>query len=421
MFRPFPSEVARPRRQNDPRPLSGLVAAPLRVEELEDRSVPAGFFLAGVGDFTSPPEPFARIYSTTGGASDVVGPGNINAFPGFSGAVRVANGDVNRDGVDDIITAQGPGFDSGSRVTIFDGATALGGGILVIADFFAYSSAAGAGQTPGFNGGVFVASGDFNGDGFDEVVTSPGAGARGHIKVFNFNNNNNTFLGSNPTLRASFFAYPGFAGEVRITTLTRIVGIAPSTFLVTASGAGTTQSDVRLYQNAFNIGGVPDGVTVPPALQFFPFPGYAGGLSVAAGDTDLDRSDELFVSTNGGLPIVRVFNINSVISSFAATTPPPTREFLPFPGFFGEVRLGAADVDGDGRVEVLTSTGSSPGAAGSHVKAWNVTNTPFELRSFFAYEGYIGGVWLSTNDFIPTRPGFFTPGISFPGFTFTGL
>jgi hypothetical protein len=77
----------------------------LRLETLEERVTPAVFFLAGVGSATSPPEPFARIYDATapGNSSNVVGPGNFNAFPGFAGSVRVAAGA----GTDDVICAQG--------------------------------------------------------------------------------------------------------------------------------------------------------------------------------------------------------------------------------------------------------------------------------------------------------------------------
>jgi subtilisin-like proprotein convertase family protein len=379
--------------------------AALGVESLEERDVPAGFFVTGVGNATNPAEPFARLYdaSAPGDSSNVVGPGNINAFPGFAGSVRVAVGDVNGDGTDDIICAQGSGPGSGSQVRIFDGAAALFTNTATqIASFFVYSNAAGATQTPGFGGGVFVAAADFNGDGFDELVTSPGAGARGHVKVFNFNNGGGTFLGNNPELRTSFFAYTDFAGEIRVTTLTRTIGGVQTAFLVTASGAGSSQCDVRLYGNAFNIGQVADLTFVPPAVQFFPFPGFAGGVSVAAGDIDNNGDDELFVSQNAGPSIVRVFDIVSVLAS-GSSTPAPAREFQPFPGFLGEVRLGAADVDGDGQVEVLTSTGASPGAGGSHIKAWNVSGTPTELRSFFAYQGYVGGVFLSTNDFTWTQ------------------
>ena len=101
MFRLF-SRSARPNQHDARRVL-------LRVEALEERDVPAGFFLTGVGGQTIPPQPFVRLVSTTTGPPVVVGPGNINAFPGFAGEVRVANGDVNRDGTDDIICAQGPG------------------------------------------------------------------------------------------------------------------------------------------------------------------------------------------------------------------------------------------------------------------------------------------------------------------------
>ncbi len=365
----------------------------LRLETLEDRLTPAGFFLTGVGGFTNPAEPNLRIYDSTnpvgGSQSFLIPPGDIGAFPGFSGSVRVATGDINGDGIGDFITAQGDGAGSGSRIRIFDGNSALFNGTAVeISSFFAYSDAAGASQNPGFGGGVFVASTDLNGDGVDELITSAGAGARGHVKVFNFNVGG-VFQGSTPELRSSFFAYTDFAGEIRVTT----AFFGGNAFLVTGSGAGTSQSDVRFYLNAFNIGQVPDLNFVAPIAQLFPFAGFNGGVSVAAGDTDGDGNDELFVSQNaGGSGLVRVYDVNNLTT--------PKSEFTAFGGFTGEVRLGAADVDGDGRDEVLTSTGSSPGAGGAHVKAWSVpVSTATELRSFFAYEGYINGVWLSTNDY----------------------
>ena len=368
----------------------------LCLECLEDRLVPTGFFLTGVGGFTNPAQPNVRFYnafSDSGNTSTVLPPGDLAAFPGgFAGSVRVANGDVNGDGYDDFITAQGPGTGSGSLVKIFDGRSALVLGSRVeIASFFVYSDTPGASQTPGFGGGVFVATGDFNHDGWDELVVTAGAGARGHVKVFDFHGAGDVFLGSTPVLRTSFFAYTDFAGEIRVTTL-RANG---TTYLVTGSGAGTTQTDVRLYADAFTIGEVPDLTFVNPFQQTFPFPGFLGGVSVAAGDTDGDGNEELFVSTSVGPATVSVFDIRNLSA--------PKYTFDAFPGFLGEVRLGAADVNGDGRVEVLTSTGDSPGAEGAHVKAWTLVNgTPQELRSFFAYAGYINGVFLSTRDFTTT-------------------
>ena len=199
----------------------------LQCEQLEDRLTPAGFFLTGVGGFTNPAEPNLRVYDSTnpagGSQSFLQPPGDIGSFPGFSGSVRVATGDINGDGVGDFITAQGDGVGSGSRIRVFDGSRALfgaggpsaptAGDAVEIASFFAYSDSAGASQNPGFGGGVFVASSDLNGDGVDEIITSAGAGARGHIKVFNFNVGG-VFQGSTPELRSSFYAYTDFAGEI---------------------------------------------------------------------------------------------------------------------------------------------------------------------------------------------------------------
>lgn len=84
-------------------------------------------------------------------------------FPGFSGAISVAGGDVNGDGRDDVIIGAGPGS-RGGEVKVFSGANGA-----LLADFRAFS--------PSFMGGVNVAAVDGNGDGRAEVFVSlPGGG-----------------------------------------------------------------------------------------------------------------------------------------------------------------------------------------------------------------------------------------------------
>src|SRR5262249_55478214 len=101
----------------------------------------------------------------------------------FRGGVRTAVGDVNGDGVDDVITAAGPG--GGPHVRVFDG----GNGDL-ISEWFAYSG--------GFVGRVFVAVGGACGDGRADVITVAGPGGGPHVRVFD---------GETGTEEQSFFAY----------------------------------------------------------------------------------------------------------------------------------------------------------------------------------------------------------------------
>src|SRR5262249_35272857 len=81
-------------------------------------------------------------------------------YPAFPGGVRVAVGDVNGDGVPDLIVAAGPG--GGPHVKIIDGtklAMVDGNGEIddaaLLGQFYAYS--------PFFTGGVYVAVGISNG------------------------------------------------------------------------------------------------------------------------------------------------------------------------------------------------------------------------------------------------------------------
>jgi Calx-beta domain/FG-GAP repeat len=136
-----------------------------------------------------------------------------NFFPyesTFRGGVNVAVGDVNGDGVPDIIA--GAGFGGGPRVRVYDGSIdpTLADGVTVnpnstIADFFAYD--------PAFRGGVFVDSGRFDSDTIADLVTAPGPGGSAHIQVFQGRTNAQPFevdAGRGQEFRVpmvSFFAF----------------------------------------------------------------------------------------------------------------------------------------------------------------------------------------------------------------------
>ena len=163
----------------------------------------------------------------------------------FDGGVRVASGDVNGDGYDDIITGAGS---SGPHVKIFSGADGS-----QLASFW--------GLDPSNHVGVNVASGEFNGDGLADIVVSAGSGATPQVRVFS---------GANRSLLASFLAYSSsFTGGVRVAVSD--LNADGHDDILTTSGAGMTTL-ARVFS----------GQTFEQLDSFLPYAStYTGGAYVA--------------------------------------------------------------------------------------------------------------------------------------------
>lgn len=107
-----------------------------------------------------------------------------------------ARGDVNGDGVADLITGAGAG--GGPQVRVVDGASGK-----QLRLFFAFDA--------GFTGGVRVAAGDVNGDGLADIIVGAGPGGPPHVKIFD---------GKSGALLRSWMAFaPGFTGGVRVVAM----------------------------------------------------------------------------------------------------------------------------------------------------------------------------------------------------------
>jgi hypothetical protein len=245
----------------------------------------------------------------------------LTPFPGFRGEIRVAVGDVNRDSVPDVIAAAGVG--GGSHVKAFDGGTGA-----ELYSFFAYQ--------PAFTGGVFVAAGDVDGDGFADILTGAGATGGPHVKAFS---------GATGAEIRSFFAYqPGYTGGVRVGAVD--VNADGLDEVMTAAGAGGAPH-VKLF----------NGQTAAEQLSFFAYgTQFTGGVFIAGGDVNGDGVGDILTGAGpGGGPHVKAFDgkTGAEVASFFAFNS----------GFDGGVRVGVADRTRDGRFEVLVAPGPGRGVA----------------------------------------------------------
>jgi hypothetical protein len=201
---------------------------------------------------------------------------------GFTGGVRVAVGNVK--GQDVIAAAAGP---DGFLVRTF----AVGPtGVTPLDQFEPFGT---------FNGGIWVALGDLNGDGNLEVVTGADAGGFPIVNVHTLNGQQ-----ISPNVMA-FEA--GFTGGVRVAV---------------GDFSGTGQDDIAVGAGA---GGLPfvqfiDGRRFAKQARFEVFgTGFSGGVFVAAGAIDASGRHRLVAGAGGqdgepfDEPVLRAFDSSGVL------------------------------------------------------------------------------------------------------------
>ena len=321
-------------------PVDAPLPAPLTTPQVIG-SLPAGpasRYVAASG----PDNNSVQLYAGT--SAGTLNPQNqtFQPFQNFSGPVRVAFGDLNGDGTQDLIVGTGPG--GGSQIRILDGRLFTD----LVPSFSVFESS--------FTGGVFVAAGDFNNDGFDEFVVTPDEGGGPRVVVYRFSVNTavkvNDFLGIDD---------PNFRGGAR----PAVGDINRDGFddLVIAAGFGGGPR-VSLYDGRTVIPAVPGQNRVPTKLvaDFFVFEQtLRNGVYVTVGDINGDGFGDLICGAGpGGGPRVlglSGFTIVSAGGGVAAVNAPLSNFFAGAETQRGGVRVAWKDVNQDGIGDIVTGSG----------------------------------------------------------------
>ena len=270
--------------------------------------------------------PVIRVYNPDGSLRFM-----IQAFDAsFTGGVRVAVGDVNGDGTPDVIAGAGPG--GPPLVRIFDGKT---GGL--IREFAAYESS--------FTGGVFVAAGDYNGDGLADVVTTPDEGGGPRVRIFS---------GKDGSVLADFLGIDdaNFRGGARV-AVGDVNGDGKADLIVGAGFGGGPRVAV------FDGGSLQAGNPRKLVGDFFVFEqALRNGVYLAAGDLDGDGFADLVIGGGpGGGPRVLVLSGKVLVSGGGADAAQVGNFFAGDASQRGGVRVATGDTNGDGTADVITGTG----------------------------------------------------------------
>jgi hypothetical protein len=110
--------------------------------------------------------PHVRVFNNQG---ELINPGFFPYHESFRGGVRVAVGDLNADGYNEIIVAAANG--GGPHVRV-----ANKHGKIINPGFFAYDET--------YRGGAYVSVGDVDGDGLDEIITGAGPGLDPLVRIY---------------------------------------------------------------------------------------------------------------------------------------------------------------------------------------------------------------------------------------------
>ncbi|MFM8734324.1 MAG: FG-GAP-like repeat-containing protein [Pirellulales bacterium] len=292
---------------------------------------------------------FVQVMTATG---DTVGP-VLQPYGNVCGGVRAAAGDLDGDGIDELIVAPGRGIAGPVKVYDFGSTTPL-------FSFYPYGAA--------YRGGVELACADVNNDGRKDIVTGMSLGV-GTVNVYTVNGVASLFR----TFRG---APAGYAGGVRIAAAD--FGTYQNGVLVNTALDGKAEVVVGPNAGAMAQVGIYDLSPATPKLArtIIPFgPGYTGGVTLSTGNYDGDAFNvpDIFVGAGiGRQSVVSVFNAQT-----GGQIGPTLAFFSSFARPNAAVNVQPVDINGDGIVDNLYGVQGLSGGGGTQgVRRVELGGTP---------------------------------------------
>lgn len=264
--------------------------------------------------------PMVRVFNNSG--SEVVT--SFLAYDeDFDGGLRLSMGDVNGDGIEEIVVAPAQGA---QQVRVFT----LEGELLN--EFHPFESS--------LNSGFYVATGDTDADGVEEIAISTDEGGAARVVIMNHEGEQQ---------EDTLSPYVDVTGKRSVRVALVDVDGDDIDEVVTSLGGGH-EPLIRVYE--------PDGEFVS---EFYAYAStYQNGVFVAGGDLDGDGDDEIVTGTdNGGGPQVQIFDgQGNWLGTFFAYDDQ----------FRGGVRLSVGNLSEWPGASIITAAG--PGG-GPHIRVYN--------------------------------------------------
>jgi hypothetical protein len=225
-----------------------------------------------------------------------------------------------------------------------------------------------------FRGGARVAVADLDRDGVAEIITAPGSGRAGLVKVFDLNGVEQDEYRIN--------AYPSsFLGGVFVA----VGDVDGDSWLdiITTPGSGRS-AEVKVWQNRLGVASTDsDPIGNTPFKTFLAFGAtYLGGATVAAGDLTGDGRAEIIVGNGEGMsPTVRMFDATTFTTTGLA---PRLREIKPFDsGDRGGVFVAVGNLRGTNTPEIIIGNGTN---GRGRVEEYDSDGTRFKTISAYTDE-----------------------------------